>query len=56
MGTAGAASRLYVERHDRDPVKLEEYPKYALHDLIRTADELVRIRARLGHSASSVTT
>lgn len=55
-GTAGATLRLYLERHERDPAKVDADPQDVLRDLIRTADELVRIRARLGRTGPSVIT
>lgn len=55
-GTAGATLRLYFERHERDPAKVDADPQHVLRDLIRAADELVRIRTRLGRTAPSVIT
>ena len=55
-GTEGATLRVYLERFEPDPAKHDQDPQQVLADLIRLADEVAGIRARLGRNAPSVIT
>ena len=48
--------RVYLERFEPDPAKHDQDPQQVLADLIRLADEVAGIRARLGRNAPSVIT
>jgi phosphoglucomutase len=55
-GTEGATLRLYLERYEADPAKLDEPVQQALADLAALADELAGIRQRTGMNAPTVAT
>jgi len=55
-GTEGATLRVYLERFEPDPARHDQDPQQVLGDLIRLADEIAGIRARLGRGEPSVIT
>ena len=55
-GTEGATLRLYLERYEANPAKLDEPVQQALADLAALADELAGIRQRTGMDAPTVAT
>ncbi len=55
-GTSGATLRLYVERYENDPTRLDLDTQEALSDLIGAADDLAEIRNRTGRDGPSVIT
>jgi len=55
-GTEGATLRLYLERYEADPTKLDEPVQQALADLAALADDLAGIRQRTGMGAPTVAT
>jgi phosphoglucomutase len=55
-GTAGATLRIYYDRYQRDPGKLELDTQKALADLIAATDALVGIQGRTGRDAPDVIT
>jgi phosphoglucomutase len=54
-GTSGATLRVYVERYEADPAKVDADPKQALASAISAADELAELTRRLGIQPVSVT-
>lgn len=55
-GTEGATLRVYIERYEAGPSRLQENTQVYLQDLIHAADELVGIRNVLGRDTPSVIT
>jgi len=55
-GTAGATLRLYVERYEADPKRLDLDTQEALADLIAAADDVAGIRSHTGRAEPSVIT
>lgn len=55
-GTEGATLRLYLERYEANPARLDEPVQQALADLAALADELAGIRKRTGMVAPTVAT
>jgi phosphoglucomutase len=55
-GTEGATLRLYGERFEADPEQQAQETQAAVAGLIRVADEIAGIRARLGRERPSVVT
>ncbi len=55
-GTAGATLRLYVERYEADPARLDLETQEALADLIAAADDVAGIRSHTGRAEPSVIT
>jgi phosphoglucomutase len=55
-GTEGATLRLYLERFEADPTKLDEPVQQALSSLAALADDLAGIQQRTGMDAPTVAT
>lgn len=55
-GTEGATLRVYLERLETDPARMQDDPQQALAGIIRAADELAGIGARTGRSQPDVIT
>ncbi len=55
-GTAGATLRVYLERAETDPDKLDLDPQEALAPVIAAAEALADIKARTGRDGPDVTT
>jgi len=55
-GTEGATLRVYIERYEPDPGKQHLDAQEALHDLIRIAGEVARIREFTGRESPTVIT
>jgi phosphoglucomutase len=55
-GTEGATLRLYLERHEADPVRHDIPVQTALAELALIADDLAGIRQRTGRTGPSVAT
>ena len=55
-GTEGATLRLYLERYEADPARLDEPVQQALADLAAVADALAGIRERTGMVGPTVAT
>jgi len=55
-GTVGATLRVYLERYEPDPARQGEDPQTALDQVVRAAEYLAGIRARLGRDAPDVRT
>ncbi len=55
-GTAGATLRVYMERYERDPARLEDETQGALAGLIAAADEIAGIRRLTGRERPDVVT
>ncbi|WP_027133952.1 alpha-D-glucose phosphate-specific phosphoglucomutase [Geminicoccus roseus] len=55
-GTAGATLRLYLERFEADPARLDLDTQEVLADLIETAEQIAAIKARTGRDAPTVIT
>ena len=55
-GTSGATLRVYIERFEDDPDRLDLETADALADLIAAAEALAGIRERTGRSAPDVIT
>jgi len=55
-GTEGATLRLYLERYEADPNKLDLDPQVVVAPLARIADEIAEIARRTGRDAPSVVT
>ena len=55
-GTEGATLRLYLERYEADPQHQSQDAQHALADLIRSADEIARIRHHTQRDAPTVIT
>ncbi|MDP4299553.1 alpha-D-glucose phosphate-specific phosphoglucomutase [Leptothrix discophora] len=55
-GTEGATLRVYLERYEADPARLDLAPQEALADLIALADQLAGIRSHTGMDAPAVIT
>lgn len=55
-GTEGATLRVYLERYEPDPARLDLDPQAALAPVIAAADEIAGIRARTGRAGPDVTT
>ncbi|MER2535013.1 MAG: alpha-D-glucose phosphate-specific phosphoglucomutase [Rhizobiaceae bacterium] len=55
-GTSGATVRVYIERYEADPAKLDLETQQALADLIAAAEEIAGIRAHTGREKPSVIT
>ena len=55
-GTEGATLRVYLERVETDPARLQDDPQEALASIISAADEIAGIRARTGRNAPDVIT
>ncbi|WP_062560421.1 alpha-D-glucose phosphate-specific phosphoglucomutase [Paracoccus aminovorans] len=55
-GTEGATLRVYLERVETDPARMQDDPQQALAAIIRLADELAGIRARTGRAEPDVIT
>ncbi len=55
-GTQGATLRVYLERYEADPQRLETDTQEALAPVIQAAGEIAEIRARLGREAPTVIT
>ncbi len=55
-GTEGATLRLYLERVETDPARMQDDPQKALAPIIAAADEIAGIGARTGRTAPDVIT
>jgi phosphoglucomutase len=55
-GTHGATLRVYLERHETRPDKLDEDTQAALAPLIELADEIADITNQTGKGAPNVIT
>ena len=55
-GTQGATLRVYLDQHERDPLKLDQDPQLALHDLVKAADTLLGLNDKFGRSQPDVIT
>jgi phosphoglucomutase len=55
-GTVGATLRVYLERFEADPAKLDQDPQAALAPVIAAANEIAGIAERLGRNAPDVRT
>jgi phosphoglucomutase len=55
-GTEGATIRVYIERYESDPARLDLDTQKALADLIGAADKIAGIRAHTGRDKPSVIT
>jgi phosphoglucomutase len=55
-GTVGATLRVYLERFEDDPARLDEDPQDALRAVIAAAAEIADITARLGREVPDVRT
>lgn len=55
-GTSGATLRVYIERHEADPNRLDQETQAALADLITLANALSELHARTGRTTPSVIT
>lgn len=55
-GTSGATLRVYIERYEDDPSRLDMETSDALADLVAAADELAGITRRTGRAAPDVIT
>ncbi|MHA6323862.1 alpha-D-glucose phosphate-specific phosphoglucomutase [Roseivivax sp. CAU 1753] len=55
-GTEGATLRVYLERAETDPAKLDLAPEEALAPVIAAAEALAEIKSRTGRDAPDVTT
>ena len=55
-GTEGATLRVYLERVETDPARLQDDPQSALASIIAAADEVAGIRERTGRDAPDVIT
>jgi phosphoglucomutase len=55
-GTEGATLRLYVERYEPDPHRLDLDPQLALAPVIQAAHSLARIKEHTGRSIPDVIT
>ena len=55
-GTEGATLRVYLERVETDPARMQDDPQQALAAIVRLADELAGIRARTGRAEPDVIT
>ena len=55
-GTEGATLRLYLERYESDPDRLDLDPQLALAPVIQAAHTLARIEEHLGRSTPDVIT
>ncbi|WP_018000294.1 alpha-D-glucose phosphate-specific phosphoglucomutase [Paracoccus sp. N5] len=55
-GTEGATLRVYLERVETDPARMQDDPQQALAAIIRLADEIAGIRARTGRAEPDVIT
>jgi len=55
-GTSGATLRVYIERYEADPSRLDLDTQEALADLIEAADEIAGIRSHTGRNKPSVIT
>lgn len=55
-GTVGATLRVYIEKYESAPDKLDEETQVALGELIKYANQLAEIRQRTGREHPSVIT
>lgn len=55
-GTEGATLRVYLERVETDPARMQDDPQQALAQVIALADEVAGIRARTGRAEPDVIT
>lgn len=55
-GTEGATLRVYLERVETDPARLQDDPQAALAGVIAAADQIAGIRERTGRDAPDVIT
>jgi phosphoglucomutase len=55
-GTEGATIRVYIERYEPDPARLDLDTQKALADLIAAADRIAGIKAHTGRDRPSVIT
>ena len=55
-GTEGATLRVYLERVETDPARMQDDPQQALARVIAAADEIAGIRARTGRAEPDVIT
>ena len=55
-GTEGATLRLYLERYEADPSRLDELPQSALAELAELAEGLASIRIHTGMAGPTVVT
>ncbi len=55
-GTEGATLRLYLERYEADPSRLDDPPQSALAELAELAEALAGIRIHTGMSGPTVVT
>ena len=55
-GTEGATLRVYLERVETDPARMQDDPQEALADIIAAADQIAGIRERTGRDAPDVIT
>ncbi|WP_207478148.1 alpha-D-glucose phosphate-specific phosphoglucomutase [Arenibaculum pallidiluteum] len=55
-GTAGATLRVYLERYESDPARLDLPTQESLAEVIAAADAIAGIRARTGRDAPTVIT
>jgi len=55
-GTEGATLRIYIERHEGDPVRQDLDPQVALGELLDIAAELANIEHYTGRTAPNVVT
>lgn len=55
-GTVGATLRIYFERYENDPSKLDQDTQTVLADLIELVEEMIDLKNRSGREAPSVIT
>ncbi|WP_332876116.1 alpha-D-glucose phosphate-specific phosphoglucomutase [Massilia sp. S19_KUP03_FR1] len=55
-GTEGATVRVYLERYEADPARLEQDVQQALQGLADIAEQLSQLRQRSGHTKPTVVT
>ncbi len=55
-GTEGATLRVYLERVETDPARMQDDPQQALAGIIAAADQIAGIRERTGRDAPDVIT
>jgi phosphoglucomutase len=55
-GTVGATLRVYMEKYEDDPARLNENTQQMLSTLVEAAEQLAGIRNQLGRAAPDVTT
>ena len=55
-GTEGATLRVYLERVETDPARMQDDPQQALAGIVAAAEEIAGIHARTGRDAPDVIT